>query len=140
MTHGGRCRHGYTIVECVVAIAVLGFAALLVVEVGVHSLVERTRAEEHFAAMEAVANELEAARAIPWATLTPEWAAARKPSADVISRLVDASLTVRVEPEKERPRVKRMTAELRWKPNIGSTQQTVSMTGLFADRTAGGGS
>lgn len=133
-------RAGFTVIECVIAIAVMGVAAVLVAQIGVRSLAERVNAEEQFAAQEATANVLEAARAAPWADLTPAWAAAVQPPADLAARLDDATLAVRVEPEKDRPRVKRVTVELRWSPAEGHGERTVTTVALFADRAAGGGS
>jgi type II secretory pathway pseudopilin PulG len=133
-------RGGFTVMETIVALSVLAAVSVLVAQTAVWALGERTRTEDRLVAMEAAANVLEEARARPWAELTPEWAAGMKPSGDVAARLPDAALTVRVEPEKDRDRVKRVTVELTWLDRIGRTAPPVSLVGLFADRSAGGGS
>jgi hypothetical protein len=81
---------------------------------------------------------LEAARARPWAELTPEWAAAKKLPEDVAARLSDPSLAVRVAEEPGRPRVKRVTIELKWTDRNGKAAPPIVLVGLFADRSAGG--
>src|SRR5207302_10660659 len=107
---------------------------------GTRALAERVRADEQFVAVESAANVLEVARARPWADLTPEWAAGQRLPEDLTDRLPDALLAVRVEPEPDRPRVKRVTVELRWQERGGPITRTVTTVALFADRTAGGGS
>lgn len=134
-----RRRPGFTVIECVVAIAVLGVAAVLVAQIGVRSLAERVNVEEHFAAQEATANILEVARATAWTDLTPAWASTVRPPNALTTRLDDVKLTVRVEPEKGRPRIKRVTVELRWSPAEGHGDRAVTTMALFADRAAGGG-
>lgn len=135
-----RNRPGFTIMESVIAIAMLCVAMIMVAQIGVRSLAERTNAEEQFVAIEATANVLETARATAWADLTPAWAAALKPTPDVVARLDDVALAVRVEPEKDRPRVKRVTVEVRWSPGERAGLRTITTVGLFADRTARSGS
>jgi hypothetical protein len=87
-----------------------------------------------------MANVLEAARTRPWADLTPEWAAAQRLPDDLTDRLHEAVFTVRVEPEPDRPGVKRVSVELRWKQRDGTPARPITLAGLFADRSAGGGS
>lgn len=135
-----RSRLGFTVVESVIAIAMLGVAMIMVAQIAVRSLAERTHAEEEFTALEASANVLESARATPWSELTPAWAAAVKPSADLAARLQGATVTVHVEPEKDRPRVKRVTVEVRWTAAERARERSVTTVGLFADRAAGGAS
>jgi hypothetical protein len=92
------------------------------------------------AAIEAAATLLEAARALPWADLTQEWAAGQRLPDDLAARLHDAAFAVRVESEPDRPRVKRVTVELGWTHVDRAKARTVKLVGLFADRAAGGGS
>ena len=140
----GHIRHsarpGFTIMETVLALGVLTTAAVLVAQLGTWSLAERARAGERFAAVEAAANVLEAARARPWADLTPEWAAGQRLPDDLAARLRGAALAVRVDTEPTRPRVKRVTVELGWTHADRAKARTVTLVGLFADRAAGGGS
>jgi Tfp pilus assembly protein PilV len=133
-----RRRSGFTIMETAIALGMLSLAMVLVAQLGTWTLAERARAEERLAAIEGVANVLEAARARPWSELKPEWAADQRLTEDLADRLHEAALTVRVEPEPDRPRVKRVTVQLGWTHGDGATARTVAAVGLFADR--GGGS
>jgi prepilin-type N-terminal cleavage/methylation domain-containing protein len=135
-----RRRDGFTVMETIVALAVLATASVLVAQTATWAIAERSRTEDRLVAIEAAANVLEGARARPWADLTPEWAESVKPSADITARLPDAALTVRIEPEHDRDRVKRVTVELTWLGRNAKPAPPVSLVGLFADRSAGGGS
>ena len=137
---GKRGRPGFTLLETLIALGILATATVLVAQLGALALAERTRADDRLLATEAAANVLEAARARPWADLTPEWAAAQRLSDDLTDRLPEAILTVRVGPEPDRPGVKRVSVELGWKQRDGTPAWPVTMVGLFADRSAGGGS
>jgi Tfp pilus assembly protein PilE len=134
-----RNRAGFTVLETIIALGVLSVAAVVVAQTATWSLFERVRTEERLAAVEAAANVLEGGRARPWAELTPEWAAAEKLPEDVAARLSDPSLSVRVAEEPDRPRVKRVTVELKWTDRNGKEAPPVVLGGLFADRSAGGG-
>jgi type II secretory pathway pseudopilin PulG len=129
-----RRRTGFTIMETAIALALLCFAMVLVAQLGTWTLAERARAEERLAAIEGVANLLEAARARPWADLTPQWAAEQRLTDNLADRLHEAVLTVRVEREPDRPRVKRVTVQLAWTHGDGATARTAAAVGLFADR------
>jgi type II secretory pathway pseudopilin PulG len=133
-------RLGFTAMEVVIALALLGTATVLVAQVATTSLAERVRAAERLAAIEETANVLEAARACPWADLTPDWAAAQRLPDELAARLRQAAFTVRIEPEPDRPGVKRVSVELSWKHADGAQARTAKTVGLFADRSAGGGS
>jgi type II secretory pathway pseudopilin PulG len=135
-----RHRSGFTVLETIIAIGVLTTASVIVAQTATWSLVERSRTEERLAALETAANELEAARAQSWDELTPAWAASHKVPADLAAQLLDASLSVRVAPEADRSGVKRVTVEVAWVERNGKTAPPVTLMGLFADRTAGGGS
>ena len=136
MNHSGR-RSGFTIMETVIALGMLSLAMVLVAQLGTWTLAERKRADERFAAIEGAANVLEAARARPWAELTPEWAAEQRLTDDLADRLRKAVLTVRVEPEPDRPRVKRVTVQLEWTHGDGAKARTAAAVALFADRAGG---
>jgi len=138
VTRYSLLRPGYTMLEVVAAFGVLTVAMVIVAQLGTRALTERVRADEQMLATESAANVLEAARARPWADLTPDWAAGQRLPEDVTDRLPDARLAVRVEPEPERPRVKRVTVELRWQERGGPIARAVTTVALFADRAAGG--
>jgi prepilin-type N-terminal cleavage/methylation domain-containing protein len=132
-----RPRAGFTIGEVLVALAVLAAAATLSAEALTRTAAERSRLDARLEAVDAAANALEAARARPWDDLTPEWAAAQAAPAS-LARWPDSKLTVRVEPEPDRPRVKRVTAEVSWERKGLAPWPTVALTTLVAARSAGG--
>jgi prepilin-type N-terminal cleavage/methylation domain-containing protein len=133
-------RPGFTLLECVIALGVLAAVTVFVAQLATWSLTERQKADERLTALELAANVLEAARARPWADLTPAWADGQRLPDELAARLLDARLTVRVEPEPDRPHVKRVNVELKWKHHDRMQARTVALVGLFADRSAGGGS
>jgi type II secretory pathway pseudopilin PulG len=133
-------RTGFTIMESLAALGVLASAAVLAAQLGTWSLMERARTENRVAATEAAANILEAARARSWNDLTPEWAAAQKLPDAVAELLFDATLTIRVIPEPDRPHVKRVTVTIEWDHQPSIPARTMTLVGLFAERSAGGGS
>ena len=137
MTALPHTRRGFSLVEAVVALAVLAIAAVLVAEFATWSLAERGRTDARLEALTAATNVLEEARAKPWDELTPEWAAARKLPAPVAARWSDCKLTVKVVAEADRPRVKRVTAEVAW-TDPKRALAPVALTALLAARTPEG--
>lgn len=127
---------GFTIVEVMAAVVILALLMVLVAELGYWSMTERRRAAARQVALEAAGNVLESARALPWEELTPEWAAAQQLPAEAKAELPDGSLRVVVEPEKDRPRTKRVLAEVRWQVEEGKPSPRVELAGLFSTRAA----
>jgi type II secretory pathway pseudopilin PulG len=136
----GRSRPGFTLYESMAALGVLATAAILAAQIATYSMIERGRTLERLAATDAAANVLEAARARPWADLTAEWAAAQKLPEYLHQRLPDAALTVYMTEEAEQSHVKRVTVEVRWDIQPSIPAKTVTLVGLMAERSAGGGS
>ncbi len=132
-------RPGFTMAECVIALAVLTSVAVVVVELSTRMLADRSRLEARYEAEQVEINVLELARATPWEELAPAWAGERKLPAHVIERWPSTKLTVRVEPEPNRPRLKRVTVEVHWDGDKQTTWPPTTMTALFAARTTGGG-
>lgn len=128
---------GFTVAECAIALAVLAGVSVLAAEMGTTSLSHRSRLEARFEAGQVAQNVLECARATPWDELTADWAKQQKLPAHVVERWRYETLAVRVEPEPDRPRVKRVTVEIRWTAD-GASWPAVTFTALFAARTAGG--
>lgn len=133
-----RPRAGFTLTEALVALAVLAAAGVLVAQLATWSLAERARTDARLEAVDAAANVLEQARARPWADLTADWAAAARAPDYLTARWPDGRLAVRVEPEPDRPRVKRVTVEFKWTDTARVGWPPVVLTGWFADRAAGG--
>ncbi|MDB5309772.1 MAG: hypothetical protein JWO38_3974 [Gemmataceae bacterium] len=138
---GGRGgRRGFTLGECAIALAALATISVMVAELATRMLSDRARIEARAEGTQVGANILEQAWALSWDGLTSEWAGGRKVPDHVLQRWPDARLAVRVEAEPNRPRVKRVTVELRWGDDRPTSWPPVVLTALFAARTAGGGS
>jgi Tfp pilus assembly protein FimT len=128
-----RSRRGFTVLELVISFSILATAMVLVAQIVVWSLAERTRALVRQEAIEAAANVLEVARATPWNKLDAKWAAAQVPPGELAERLQGqgGKWTVRVDDEASRPRTRRVSVEIE-----AANIPTVHMTALFSARTA----
>jgi hypothetical protein len=126
--------------EVAISLAMLLVISTLVAELATWMISERSRTTARLDAVEIAANELEEARAVAWEKLTPEWAASQKLPTHVLDRWPDMKLAVRVEPEPNRPRVKRVTVELKWTEKGHALWPVTTLTAVFAERTMGGGS
>jgi prepilin-type N-terminal cleavage/methylation domain-containing protein len=133
-------RRGFTVLETLAALAILAVAMVLAAQLGVWSLLERSRSTTRYEVLEAANNILEAARASSWTELTPDWAAGHRLPEGLAERLHDGQLHVRVEPEASRPQCKRVTVEIRWTLDQGRPARPVRLVGMFGARsvTAGG--
>lgn len=131
-------RTGFTILETIVALAMLGIALVLMSQLTVQSLVERQRGNERLTAIERCNDVLETARALPWSKLTPQWAGEQKLSSELADALLEPQFQVRV--DNLEPRIRRVTVELRWQHRHGVAARPVKLTALFADRSGGNGS
>jgi type II secretory pathway pseudopilin PulG len=136
---GRAFRNGFTLLETTIAVGVLTTAAVFAAQLGTWSLIERGRTEERLAALDAAANVLEAARAKKRGDVTSSWAAGQRLSDSVAARLGDGTLVVRVIDEPDRPHVKRVTVLIEWDHQPSVPPRTVTLVGLFAERSAGGG-
>ena len=128
-----RPPRGFTIVECVAALAMLAMAMVLVAQIGVWCLEEQTRGAARQAAQELAANFLESARACPWEELGPEWAAKQK-LPEVFDRQ-GWKLTVQVNRDVSRPRTKKVSAKVDWSPDQGPPTRAEELVGWFCARS-----
>jgi hypothetical protein len=133
-----NARTGFTVVETVVALGCLLMAATLLVQLATWSLTERARGDTRLAAMEWAANVLETARAKPWSELTPEWAATQRLPDHLAERMLQPTAVVAVIPEKDHPRLKRVSVTVRWFIAEGAKAPPVELTTLFAERPKAG--
>ncbi len=131
MTRHAR-RRGFTILESALALAMLTMASVLVAELTTWALAERARADTRLAAIEWADNVLESARAQPWNDLTPAWAATQKLPEDLAFRMLEPVVTVTVEPEAERPLLKRVTVTVKWNQAFKAPAPPVVMSSVFA--------
>jgi prepilin-type N-terminal cleavage/methylation domain-containing protein len=127
---------GFTLLETIIVLGVLATAMTLVAEVGYWTLQERARSALRLDALEFAASVLESARAAPWEDLTPAWAARQQIPESLASRLPQGRLTVRVEPEAQKSRSKRVTVELHWNLATGGPARPVQLVGVFTARSA----
>jgi prepilin-type N-terminal cleavage/methylation domain-containing protein len=129
-------RRGFTVLETMAALAILSVAMVLAAQVGVWSLMERSRSATRYEVLEAANNILEAARVRAWTELTPNWAAEQRLPEALAERLYKGQLHVRVEPEASRPYCKRVTVEIRWTLDQAMPARPVRLIGLFGARSA----
>ena len=129
-------RRGFTVLETLAALAILSVAMVLAAQVGVWSLMERSRSATRYEVLEAANNILEAARARSWTELTPDWAAEQRLPEELAGRLPEGQLQVRLQLEASRPQCKRVTVEIRWTVDQGVPARPVRLVGVFGARSA----
>jgi prepilin-type N-terminal cleavage/methylation domain-containing protein len=132
MKYPCRDRHGFTIAEMTLALAILTIALTMVAEVSVQALRERERVSLRQAAQEEAANVLEAARTCPWDQLNARWAETQELPPGVRER--GWKLKVQVEAEPSRPGIKRVTVDIE-AANVENQRLPIKLVGLFADRS-----
>jgi type II secretory pathway pseudopilin PulG len=130
-----RTAAGFTVLEITLVLGILLVAMVLVAQAGFASMRDRVRNAARHQAEELAANVLEAARAFPWETLTPEWAAGQRLPEGGADRLLEGRMTVKVAPEPGRPLVKRVTVTISWTQDGDKPARPVELVGLFAART-----
>lgn len=104
-------RRGFTVVEIVAALAILAVVMTVVAQLGYFSLKQRQLTEAKQAALEVAHNVLERARTLPFAELTPEWAAKQSLPKESDDFLIRGKLEVKVQNEKS---VRRVTVKVSW--------------------------
>jgi type II secretory pathway pseudopilin PulG len=128
--------HGFTLVESVSAMALLATTMILIAEVGLWSLHERTRSASRQEAIELAANILESARAAPFAALTPEWGARHKLPDYLAPRFRQGKLSVRIEAESGRASAKRVTVQIESARSGVVPDPPVVLTAIISARSA----
>ena len=140
MTKAPRSRPGFLITDCVIALSLITFAVLSVTQLALFAKNEHARGERRFEAIEATSNIMETARSLDWNSLTPEWAAAQKLPDHLASGSETLKLTVTVEPEAKRPRIKRVVVRIDRIDSSGHSSPSIVEIALFAAREKEGGS
>ncbi len=135
-------RPGFTVAETAVALAMLLVVGIMVAQCTIWVLREQARRQAHQAALEVAANVLEAARARPAEQLDRDWAAAQKIPAESAALLPEGAVAVTVAPEKGLPQARRLTVEVRWRPDSPhlpppSVQLTTLLTARSATKAGG---
>src|SRR5262245_44568429 len=134
VTNQGLVR-GFTLVEMMASLVILGMVLVVVAQLGTWSLRERRQAAARQAALELAANVLEEARAQPWNALTAKWARDQRLPSELKSLLPDGRLTITVKADKDAPLTKRLTAEVRWSTGDGLPDQVVELVSLVSERS-----
>ena len=111
-------RHGFTLVELLVAGLLLGTVMLIAVPTLSWVVTERRAAVERQEAIEEVANIMERITGLPQKEITPESIQRFEVSDEIRDQLSDAKLTLTVEPKADTGG-KRIGIELRWKNRTG---------------------
>jgi hypothetical protein len=132
MNRGGR--RGFAMLEALAVLALLTVVVTMVTEVGVWLLGERQRTLVRQEAVETAANMLEAARAVPWDELGPDWAKAQH-LPESLAKLPESRLVVRVSPEPGHPRTKRVSVAIHARP-ARANPLDMEMVSLFSARSA----
>jgi type II secretory pathway pseudopilin PulG len=129
-------RLAMTIVEILVALAIMGLLGIIVAQCVFWSLSERTRLAANQASLEIAANVLEAARAQPWQDLNQSWAGAQTIPSEMQALVPDGKVIVTVDFEQPEPGIKQVTVEVRWQIEEHLPPHSVHLTGLFSRRMA----
>jgi prepilin-type N-terminal cleavage/methylation domain-containing protein len=132
----GIRQPGFTLLETVAAMALLATTMVLIAEVGLWSLHERTRSASRQQALEFAANILESARAAPFEELTSEWGVRQKLPEFLPPRFRSGKLGVGIETEAGRPNAKRVTVKLESASGGVMIEPQVVLTALISARSA----
>jgi hypothetical protein len=127
-------RRGFTVFEIVVAFSVLAVVLVVTAQVGYQTMRERMRHDLRQKAQDISTNTLEAARALPWESLTPQWASAQQLPESWKELQPDGELQVRVEPDAALPQVNRVTVRVRWDFREGIPPLELELVTLLAAR------
>ncbi len=127
-------RHGFTFFEIVAALSILSVVLVITAQMSYQAMRERTRNDLRQLALEIAGNTLEAARAAPWGSLTPQWGGGRRLPESWKESQPDGELNVRVEPEAGLPQARRVTVIIRWDFREGIPPQELELTTLIAAR------
>jgi hypothetical protein len=121
-------RRGTTIVELIVASAMLGTLLVICLQMaGALAAQQRTVQQRQLATLE-LANLMERIAARPWADVTPQAVAAEQPTPAARNRLPDAEVKVEVTTPAAEPDAKRIAASIRWKDRSGGFLPPVTLT------------
>jgi prepilin-type N-terminal cleavage/methylation domain-containing protein len=129
-------RPGFSILEVTVALGIMAVVMSLIAQMGYWSLREKMLTEARQTALELSNNVLETARATPWDSLTPAWAAQQKLPDDMDTFLPRGKLAVSVDPEKSGAR--RVTVVVSWQPGETEVWRKVQLVTLLSERSREG--
>jgi type II secretory pathway pseudopilin PulG len=125
---------GFTLMETVAAMALLSTVVILIAQVGIWSLHERTRNSARHEALEYAANILESARALPFDSLNSEWGARQKLADSLPVSYRQGKLAIDVKPEPGLPNTKRVTVQIDCVPGGKIPEPPIRLTALISAR------
>ena len=129
-----RPRAAMTMVECTVALAIIGVLMVVLAQCMVWTLQERQRVSAQQAALELAANILEAARAQPFDKLDNTWADAQTIPSEMEALLPGGKVVVKMEPGQPAPLTRRVTVEVTWQFEPFLPPLSVELTTVLSDR------
>ena len=125
-----RTRHGFTLVEMMVATALAVAAIGLIATMGAWAYRDRAQHQARHLAIEAANNALEEARATPFDKLTPAWATSKQLTDD--PWLPEGKLEVSAQDEAAEKGLKRVIAKVSWLVSVDRPRLEVEIVGFFA--------
>jgi len=112
-------RAAFTVTECLVALVLLGAAAVLMAQLVAAVGVQRRVADQHALALQETANLMERLFALPFAELTTPRAAEFQLSETARQRLPDARLQITVNSTAGQPAAKEVHVSVSWLDRSG---------------------
>ena len=119
-------RRGMTLMELVVAAALLGTILIICLQLLAATAQHRRHVNQRQLALTEVENTMERLAARPWNELTPQTAAGQLSPA-VRTRLPGADLKVEVTTSSAEPSAKRIAVTLRWQDHSGQFVKPVTI-------------
>jgi prepilin-type N-terminal cleavage/methylation domain-containing protein len=119
-------RRGMTLVELMVAAALLGAIMVVCLQLLAATAQQRRHADQRRLALLEVENAMERLAARPWNELTPQTAAAQL-SPSIRGRLPGAELKAEVTASAAEPLAKRIAVTLRWRDGSGQFTKPVTI-------------
>lgn len=129
-----RRPRGFTLIEMVMAMAVIAVAMLIVAQVATSSMVQRLHLAARSAALEHAANVLEGARAVGADGLTQEWAAEQRRLPLPAALPADSRIDIEIEAAAAAPTLRRVTVQVGWRFHEEEAPHSVQLAGFFAPR------
>jgi hypothetical protein len=132
-------RPAFTVLETVVALGVLTMIMMFVAQMGAWTITERARTAARHDAVEAAANVLESARALPWESLTSQWAQNQQLPESLSKRLAAGKVIVQLTQESGCPTIKRVRVTIDWQQESGLPAQPVELVAFISARSSNPG-
>jgi len=118
-------RSGFTILETLVAVAMLTALLAVAMQVCTATAAQRRQTQQQLVAVEETANVMERVAALPWDDLTPEGVGKIELSTVAEEALPEAALTIDLAEAKGKPAGRRVAVTLEWAPRAaGPPSQT----------------